>query len=190
MIRAKAALATAGALVLAGALAAGVAHAAGPTDPPAAGHQPASTWVGSWATVPTTVPPASDTVFSNQTIRQTMHLSLGGSTLRVRFSNEFGTAPLVIGEAHVGRAARDRAEHGRSRRARDRRVTFAGHVSAAVPAGAPLVSDPVRLRDAGRRRPRGQPLPAAAGPGRRPLHGVRLPGQRDRRRQRDRRPVR
>ena len=144
MIRAKAALATAGALVLAGALAAGVAHAAGPTDPPAAGHQPASTWVGSWASVPTTVPPASDTVFSNQTIRQTVHLSLGGSALRVRFSNEFGTAPLVIGEAHVGRAAG--TEPSRSvAPGSDRRLTFAGHVSAAVPAGAPLVSDPVRL---------------------------------------------
>ena len=94
--------------------------------------------------MPTTVPPASDTVFSNQTIRQTVHLSLGGSTLRVRFSNEFGTAPLVIGEAHVGRAAG--TEPSRSvAPGSDRRLTFAGHVSAAVPAGAPLVSDPVRL---------------------------------------------
>jgi len=144
MIRAKSALATAGALVLAGALAAGVAHAAGPTDPPAAGHPPAATWVGSWASVQTTVPPASDTVFGNQTIRQTVHLSLGGSTLRVRFSNEFGTAPLVIGEAHVGRAAG--TEPSRSvAPGSDRRLTFAGHVSATVPAGAPLVSDPVRL---------------------------------------------
>ena len=144
MIRAKSALAAAGALVLAGALAAGVAHAAGPSDRPAPAHPTGTTWVGSWASVPTTVPPASDTVFSDQTIRQTVHLSIGGDRLRVRFSNEFGTAPLVIGAAHVGRAAG--TEPSRSvAPGSDRRLTFAGHVSATVPAGAPLLSDPVRL---------------------------------------------
>ncbi|HEY7101601.1 MAG TPA: SGNH/GDSL hydrolase family protein [Mycobacteriales bacterium] len=144
MIRAKSALAAAGALMLAGALAAGVAHAAGPADRPAAAHPAPTSWVGSWGSVPTTVPPASDTVFSDQTIRQTVHLSVGGSRLRVRFSNEFGTAPLVIGEAHVGRAAG--SEPSRSVAAgSDRRLTFAGQVSATVPAGAPLLSDPVRL---------------------------------------------
>src|SRR6185437_12102425 len=106
MIRAKSALAGAGALVLAGALAAGVAHAAGPAAArPSTAHPARTTWVGSWGSVPTTVPPASTTMFSNQTIRQTVHLSIGGSALQVRFSNEFGTAPLVIGEAHVGLAA-------------------------------------------------------------------------------------
>jgi len=144
MIRAKSALAGAGALVLAGALAAGVAHAAGPSDRPAAAHPAAATWVGSWASVPTTVPPASTTAFSNQTIRQTVHLSIGGSALRVRFSNEFGTTPLVIGEAHAGRPAG--TEPSRSvAPGSDRRLTFGGHVSATVPAGAPLLSDPVRL---------------------------------------------
>src|SRR6185312_4866551 len=79
MIRAKSALAGAGALVLAGALAAGVAHAAGPAARPPTAHPARTTWVGSWGSVPTTVPPASTTMFSNQTIRQTVHLSIGGS---------------------------------------------------------------------------------------------------------------
>ena len=144
MIRAKSALAGAGALVLAGALAAGVAHAAGPAARPPTAHPARTTWVGSWGSVPTTVPPASTTMFSNQTIRQTVHLSIGGSALQVRFSNEFGTAPLVIGEAHVGLAAG--SEPSRSvAPGSDRRLSFAGHVSATVPAGAPLLSDPVRL---------------------------------------------
>jgi len=73
MIRAKSALAGAGALVLAGALAAGVAHAAGPAAArPSTAHPARTTWVGSWGSVPTTVPPASTTMFSNQTIRQTV----------------------------------------------------------------------------------------------------------------------
>jgi lysophospholipase L1-like esterase len=144
MTRAKAALTGAGVLGLAGTLAAGVASAACPTDRPAAAHPAATIWVGSWGSVPTTVPPASNTAFSDQTIRQTVHLSIGGDRLRVRFSNEFGTAPLVIGEAHVGRAAG--TEPSRSvAPGSDRRLTFGGHVSATVPAGAPMLSDPVRL---------------------------------------------
>ena len=145
MIRAKSALAGAGALVLAGALAAGVAHAAGPAAArPSTAHPARTTWVGSWGSVPTTVPPASTTMFSNQTIRQTVHLSIGGSALQVRFSNEFGTAPLVIGEAHVGLAAGSQPSRSVAPGS-DRRLSFAGHVSATVPAGAPLLSDPVRL---------------------------------------------
>src|SRR6185437_8025714 len=143
MIRAKSALAGAGALVLAGALAAGVAHAAGPAAArPSTAHPARTTWVGSWGSVPTTVPPASTTMFSNQTIRQTVHLSIGGSALQVRFSNEFGTAPLVIGEAHVGLAAGSQPSRSVAPGS-DRRLSFAGHVSATVPAGAPLLSDPV-----------------------------------------------
>jgi lysophospholipase L1-like esterase len=144
MIRAKSALAGAGALLLAGALAAGVAHAAGPAARPSTAHPAHTTWVGSWGSVPTTVPPASTTMFSNQTIRQTVHLSIGGSALQVRFSNEFGTAPLVIGEAHVGLAAGSQPSRSVAPGS-DRRLSFAGHVSATVPAGAPLLSDPVRL---------------------------------------------
>ena len=145
MIRAKSALAGAGALVLAGALAAGVAHAAGPAAArPSTAHPARTTWVGSWGSVPTTVPPAGTTMFSNQTIRQTVHLSIGGSALQVRFSNEFGTAPLVIGEAHVGLAAGSQPSRSVAPGS-DRRLSFAGHVSATVPAGAPLLSDPVRL---------------------------------------------
>src|SRR4051812_48501614 len=55
-------------------------------------------WVGTWATVPTTVPPANVTpvtMFEDQTLRQVVHVSVGGDMVRVRFSNEFGAAPLV-----------------------------------------------------------------------------------------------
>src|SRR5688500_6263563 len=37
----------------------------------------------------------------NQTIRQIVHTSVGGSRLRVVLSNAWGTAPIVIGAAHV-----------------------------------------------------------------------------------------
>ena len=78
-------------------------------------------------------------------MRHVVHLSLGGDELRVRLSNEFGTEPLVIGEVRVARREGTGASTA-TVPGTDRRVTFSGHPSATVPAGAPLVSDPVPLR--------------------------------------------
>jgi lysophospholipase L1-like esterase len=91
-------------------------------------------WVASWAAVPTTVPPTPPQVLNNQTVRHVVHLSVGGDQLRVRLTNEFGDTPLRIGEVHVRLGGADR------------RVTFGGRGSVTVPAGAPIVSDPVHLR--------------------------------------------
>lgn len=99
-------------------------------------------WVGAWGTSPTTVPASDTTSFEDQTLRQVVHLSVGGTSLRVRLSNEFGTEPLVVGEARVAR----RAGTGSSIDPHtDRRLTFGGRTSVTVPAGAPLLSDPVVL---------------------------------------------
>ncbi|MFC6087972.1 SGNH/GDSL hydrolase family protein [Saccharothrix lopnurensis] len=102
----------------------------------------AATWVGSWGTSPTTVPASDRTSFEDQTLRQVVHLSVGGPSLRVELSNEFGTGPLVVGEARVAR--RDGAGSAVEPRT-DRRLTFGGRTSVTVPAGAPLLSDPVAL---------------------------------------------
>ncbi|WP_406372921.1 hypothetical protein OH781_33510 [Streptomyces sp. NBC_01550] len=113
------------------------------TGPVAKGD--AGTWVGTWATTPTAVPASDTTVFDNQTIRQTVHTSIGGNRVRIRLSNEFGDRPLVIGEARVARPA-----HGgpasRTDPSTDRPLTFGGRSSVTIPAGAPAVSDPVSLR--------------------------------------------
>ncbi|MFD7658862.1 SGNH/GDSL hydrolase family protein, partial [Actinosynnema sp. NPDC059797] len=99
-------------------------------------------WVATWGTSPTTVPASDTTSFEDQTLRQVVHLSVGGNSVRVRLSNEFGAEPLVIGEARVARRAGGGSaiEPGT-----DRRLTFGGRASATVPAGAPLLSDPVAL---------------------------------------------
>jgi len=99
-------------------------------------------WVGAWATSPTTVPASDTTTFEDQTLRQVVHLSVGGTSVRVRLSNEFGTVPLVIGEAHVARRAGTAAAVDPRT---DRRLTFGGRPSVTVPPGAPLLSDPVAL---------------------------------------------
>ncbi|MER5265655.1 SGNH/GDSL hydrolase family protein [Actinosynnema sp. NPDC002837] len=110
--------------------------------PTAAAASPRPTWVGAWATSPTTVPASDTTSFEDQTLRQVVHLSVGGGTVRVRLSNEFGAEPLVIGEAHVARRAGGGSaiEPGS-----DRRLTFGGRPSATLPPGTPLLSDPVAL---------------------------------------------
>ena len=55
-----------------------------------------------------TFAPPPFTHFTNQTLRQIVHTSLGGARVRVVVSNTFGTAPLTIGAAHI--ALRDNGD--------------------------------------------------------------------------------
>jgi lysophospholipase L1-like esterase len=79
--------------------------------------------------------------FNNQTLRQIVHITLGGSRFRVVLSNTFGTAPLTIGAAQVALRDKDAAIVPQSNRV----LTFGGVSRIAVPPGALLVSDPVDL---------------------------------------------
>jgi lysophospholipase L1-like esterase len=79
--------------------------------------------------------------FSNQTLRQVVRTSIGGSRLRVVLSNSYGTQPLTIGAAHVALRDRDAA----IRTDTGRKLTFSGGASFTIPAGAVAFSDPVDL---------------------------------------------
>ena len=59
-------------------------------------------WVGTWATAPVTQVPSATNEVNNQTLRQIVHISVGGDRVRAKFSNLFGTSPLVIGGAAIG----------------------------------------------------------------------------------------
>lgn len=107
------------------------------------------TWIGTWASSPTAVPTAAnsgtdtpdDSVIARGTIRYRLRISQGGSRIRLRFTNEFGTSPLVLTAATVGMAADGlNAVPGSMRE-----ITFAGSPSIAIPAGAPALSDAVNL---------------------------------------------
>ena len=82
-----------------------------------------------------------DDVLTDATLRQIVHLSLGGERLRVRLSNEFGTAPLQIDAAHIARPVK-RGEPGIVP-ATDTALTFGGQSAVVIPAGAEAYSDPV-----------------------------------------------
>lgn len=94
-------------------------------------------WVGTWSTSPV----SEGQAFQNQTLRQIVHISIGGNWLRVRFSNRFGTVPLVIDAASIGIQDVGAAVVPGSLR----ELTFGGEASVAIAAGAKVLSDPVEL---------------------------------------------
>ena len=111
-------------------------------------------WVHTWAampqlTEPENLPPApytgDDLVLAGSTLRQTIHTSVGGRRLRLRISNAFGGALLPITEVAVALPAGGRAGVAAIQPETCRGVTFSGHTSVRVPAGAQLVSDPIDL---------------------------------------------
>lgn len=79
--------------------------------------------------------------FSNQTVRQIVHTSIGGDRVRVVLTNAFGTAPLAIGAARI--ALRDK--EARIAPSSARALTFSGNPSMMIPPGAVVFSDPVNL---------------------------------------------
>jgi lysophospholipase L1-like esterase len=83
------------------------------------------------------MPPAPG--LADATLRQVVHVSLGGKRLRVRFSNAFGAKPLTMLAAHLATPAGKSAIRAES----SRPLAFGGRSSVAIPQGAPLVSDPV-----------------------------------------------
>jgi lysophospholipase L1-like esterase len=109
--------------------------------PPAAAQAEANSWISTWAASPQAprgVVPAS---FSNRTVRQIVHVSIGGNKVRIRLSNEFGTKPVLIGAASVGLAGAGSDIASGSLRP----LTFGGSKSIILPPGAPALSDPVEL---------------------------------------------
>src|SRR5215468_2231380 len=64
-------------------------------------------WVATWATAPVSQAPSAAVNLANQTLRQIVHISVGGDRVRIKVSNAFGTAPLIVGAGHVARRDHD-----------------------------------------------------------------------------------
>jgi len=97
---------------------------------------------------PPVAPPAGQTFapppyihFTNQTLREIVHTSIGGSKARVVLSNAYGTAPVTIGAAHIAL----RATQGAIQTSSGRPLTFGGRPTMTIPANAVVYSDPVNL---------------------------------------------
>ncbi|WP_420236625.1 SGNH/GDSL hydrolase family protein [Telmatobacter bradus] len=98
-----------------------------------------SGWVGTWAA--SAMPNQGAKSLTNATEREIVHLSQGGDKVRVRFTNEYGTEPLTIEEAHVALSAGGAAIQPGT----DRKLTFGGAASIQLAPGAVVTSDPVAL---------------------------------------------
>ncbi|MBT2766699.1 SGNH/GDSL hydrolase family protein [Stenotrophomonas sp. ISL-67] len=99
-------------------------------------------WVASWQASPQPVwgadflfPTGIPQALTHQTFRQTGRISLGGSRLRVRLSNAYGTTPLRIGAASVAGSA------GASPVA----LSFDGQPGTLIASGQDRLSDPLAL---------------------------------------------
>jgi len=101
-----------------------------------------SRWVGTWSAAMQAPLFGPATTFDNQTLRQVVHVTIGGSELRVRFSNTLGTVPFTIGAASVGLQSTGASVEPGSLHP----LTFGGASSITMPPGAVAYSDPVYLR--------------------------------------------
>jgi lysophospholipase L1-like esterase len=80
--------------------------------------------------------------FRNTTIRQRVHVSLGGPWVRLRLTNVFGSGPVKVGPVTVARAG---AKAGTTIAGTLKAVTFSAQPTVTMAPGAEVVSDPVRL---------------------------------------------
>jgi lysophospholipase L1-like esterase len=102
-------------------------------------------WVGTWATSP--VAASNPTAkfgaegTTGTTLREIVHISLGGGTVRVILTNEFGLDPLTIGAAQIALGSGASGITGTGAP-----LTFGGQASVTIPPGALMVSDPVVLK--------------------------------------------
>ncbi len=101
-----------------------------------------SCWVGTWASSPQLAEPKgapAELALPGVTLRQFVHVSAGGRRIRVRFSNAFGTTPLLISTARVAISAGGSAVKSGT----EKELAFNGQKGASIPAGALIVSDPL-----------------------------------------------
>ena len=98
-------------------------------------------WVGTWNTAPQLVephnmPPAPG--LSENTLRQVICNSIGGDSIRVRFSNEFSTSPVTMKAVHIAVSAGGSAIDP----ATDLVVKFDGKQEVTIAPGSEITSDP------------------------------------------------
>jgi lysophospholipase L1-like esterase len=124
-----------GVVALAAAVSLGAAAPVGAAGPAVLPHGAAGVWEAALEGVHGVAPDA--------TVRQVARVSVAGSGIRVRLGNPFGSAPLVVKDAWLGRPVVPGS--AALVPGSNRRLTFRGDRTVTVPAGAEVLSDPVPI---------------------------------------------
>jgi lysophospholipase L1-like esterase len=104
-----------------------------------------SHWIATWGTAAVPEVNTQHAYTLPTTLRQIVHVSIGGSTLRVVFTNELGVDSLNINDAAVALPAAAPNASGAIQPNTSVPLTFNGHPAITIPPGAVAVSDPVTL---------------------------------------------
>jgi lysophospholipase L1-like esterase len=118
--------------------------AGGRTPNSSAAPASTGTWVGAWSASPAAGEPGTEANgMAGRSVRNVVHVGIGGTAVRITLSNLYGQQPLSITHASVAVAAGP----NEAAAAADtmRRLTFRGNPSVVVPAGQQVMSDAVRL---------------------------------------------
>lgn len=101
-------------------------------------------WLTSWTTAPylTSAENLPPVPLAQNTLRQFVRVSVGGEVVRFRFSNAYGTSPVVIRSAHLALAA-GVVGSGAINSASSRAFRFQGAPGTVIPPGGVIYSDPL-----------------------------------------------
>jgi Lysophospholipase L1 and related esterases len=99
-------------------------------------------WVGTWGTAPQLVetsnmPPSPG--LTNNSLRQVVRVSIGGDTLRVRFSNEFSTSAVTMKSVQIAVSTGGNTINV----ATNKELKFNGTSEVTMNAGVAVTSDPI-----------------------------------------------
>lgn len=102
-------------------------------------------WVGTWSTAPQLVetnnmPPSPG--LTNAPLRQVVRVSIGGDTLRVRFSNTFSTSAVTMKSVQIAVSTGGSTINIST----SRQLTFNGNAQVTMNAGTVVASDPLAFQ--------------------------------------------
>jgi lysophospholipase L1-like esterase len=105
----------------------------------------AKKWVGTWATAPQLVetgnmPPSPG--LTNNSLRQIVRVSIGGDTLRVKFSNELSTSQVIINSVQIALSTGGSSIEVST----TKELKFNGHPEVTMNAGMSVISDPIAFK--------------------------------------------
>jgi lysophospholipase L1-like esterase len=102
-------------------------------------------WVGTWTTSPQLVEPRNNPPkpgLSNNTLRQVVCVSIGGDSLRIRFTNEFSKSPVTMKAVHIALSVDSSKIDPKT----DLTLKFNGNPEITLEPGTAITSDPFHFK--------------------------------------------